>query len=93
MSLQRGIDDAGSPRREPVARRGELLEERRTAAAGVMAVGTLACPACDVPVSPAHTLSPADALACPLCAHAGAVRDFLSLDVPSRPARVTIVVR
>jgi hypothetical protein len=31
-------------------------------------------------------------LACPECSHAGAVRDFLSLAPPTRPARVAVRV-
>jgi hypothetical protein len=58
-----------------------------------MAVGTLACPACDAPVSPGdRPLGPADALACPYCRHTGRVRDFLSLGAPTRPARVVVRV-
>jgi hypothetical protein len=30
---------------------------------------------------------------CPYCRHAAAVRDFLSLSAPTRPARVEIRVR
>jgi hypothetical protein len=37
-------------------------------------------------------VSPADAIACPVCDRAGAVRDFLSLAAPSRPARVEVRV-
>ena len=33
---------------------------------------------------------PADALSCPLCEHAGAVRDFLSMRRPTRPNRVEV---
>lgn len=55
---------------------------------------TLACPACDAPVAPGSApLAPAAPLACPYCRHAAAVRDFLSLTAPSRPARVEVVVR
>jgi hypothetical protein len=68
-------------------------EERRAADAGVLATGTLACPVCDAPVSPGPTpLSPAQGVECPFCAHAGAVREFLTLGEPSRPARVTVRV-
>jgi hypothetical protein len=35
-------------------------------------------------------MSPADPLACPYCAHEGAVRDFLSLGAPTRPAHVDV---
>ena len=56
-----------------------------------LASGTLACPACDAPVMPGpRPLAPADPLGCPYCAHAGAVRDFLSLAPPARPARVVV---
>ena len=59
----------------------------------LLATGTLACPSCDAPVSPGETpLRPADPLACPYCLHAGAVRDFLSLGEPTRPARVSVRV-
>ena len=49
----------------------------------------LACPRCDAPARP---LSPADWIACPFCAHAGAARAFLSLEPPTRPARVVVRV-
>jgi hypothetical protein len=58
-----------------------------------VAVGTLACPACDAPVLPGPgPMHPADALACPLCPQTGRVRDFLSLTTPTRPARVVVRV-
>jgi hypothetical protein len=34
-----------------------------------------------------------DPIACGFCRHAGAVRDFLSLAEPTRPARVVVRVR
>jgi hypothetical protein len=68
-------------------------EERRAADAGVLAAGTLACPACDAPVAPGpDPLSPAQWVGCPFCSHAGAVREFLTLGEPTRPARVTVRV-
>jgi hypothetical protein len=68
-------------------------EERRAGRSGHLATGTLACPACDAPVAlAAGPVSPADAIACPVCDRAGAVRDFLSLAAPSRPARVEVRV-
>jgi hypothetical protein len=74
--------------REPIG----YFEERRTDR-GRLAMGTLACPLCDAPVAPGPVpLSPADAIGCPYCHHAGAVRDFLSLSPPSRPARVVVRV-
>jgi hypothetical protein len=68
-------------------------EERRASRSTVVATGTLACPVCDAPVSPGgRPLAPREPLQCPLCDHAGTVRDFLSLATPARPARVRVVV-
>jgi hypothetical protein len=67
-------------------------EEQRRARATWVASGTLACPRCDAPVAPPPRGRPADPLACPFCAHAAALRDFLSLADPSRPARVEVHV-
>jgi hypothetical protein len=73
--------------RLPAAGEIELRRDRR----GAVATGTLACPRCDVPVALGGArVRPADALACPYCGHGGAVRDFLSLEAPSRLARVTV---
>jgi hypothetical protein len=94
VSLQRGIDGAEPLRFEPVARLDGTYELRRTELPWRLGTGTLACPACDAPVSPGDTpLAPPDLVACPFCSHAGAVRDFLSLSTPTRPARVEIRVR
>ena len=68
------------------------VEERRAVRSGRLAVGSLACPQCDAPVAPDRPLSPADPLTCPFCAHPGAVRDFLSIGEPTRPARVVVTV-
>ena len=68
-------------------------EEIRKSHSTRLAGGTLACPSCDAPVMPIGRMTPADALACPYCSHAGAVRDFLSLGAPTRPARVEVHVR
>lgn len=68
-------------------------EEHRLARSSRLGAGTLACPRCDVPVAlAAGPVSPAAPLGCPYCGHAGAVRDFLSLSTPSRPARVEVRV-
>ena len=68
-------------------------EEIRPAPSSRLATGTLACPSCDAPVAlAAGPASPADPLVCPICEHAGTVRDFLSLAAPSRPARVEVRV-
>jgi hypothetical protein len=72
-------------------RDGIQHEELRQGHAGLLAVGTLACPRCDAPVAPGERpLTPAERIACPYCGHAGAVRDFLSLAAPARPARVEV---
>jgi hypothetical protein len=89
MALHRGIDGPDPVGSGPVAADHEL----RLGRTSVLATGTLACPACDAPVAPAGPLGPADPLGCPYCLHHGAVRDFLSLASPSRPARVTVRVR
>jgi hypothetical protein len=69
-------------------------EEIRPGHSGVIAVGTLACPGCDAPVSPGdRALRVTDAVECPYCGNFGRVRDFLSLAVPTRPARVEIRLR
>jgi len=65
-------------------------EERRVTRSTRIATGTLACPRCDAPVAPAAPLAPSDGLVCPFCLHSGAVRDFLSLAAPTRPARVVV---
>lgn len=92
MSFQRGIDGSEPVRPEPVTRAGGMEEERLAARTSVLAAGTLACPRCDAPVLPSRPLGPAEALSCPYCRHAGAVRDFLSLTAPARPARVQVRV-
>lgn len=72
--------------------RDGLFEERRAIRERPVASGTLACPGCDAPVAPSRALAPAEPLACPFCAHTGAVRDFLTLGSPSRPAHVEVRV-
>jgi hypothetical protein len=80
MSVSRGSDDVAG------------LREIRKVARGRLADGTLACPRCDAPVALAGPAAPADAMQCPYCRHAGHLRDFLSLDAPTRPARVVVRV-
>jgi hypothetical protein len=92
VSLQRGLDGAEPLRPDPVGRLSGTQEERRVTRTSHLAGGTLACPACDAPVAPDGVMLPSDALDCPFCAHGGAVRDFLSLAPPTRPARVTVRV-
>ena len=94
VAAHRGSIDGSEPIRiEPVARVVDLEEHRRATRTALLGTGTLACPACDAPVSPSRPLTPCEPLACPLCDHAGRVRDFLSLASPARPARVAVRVR
>jgi hypothetical protein len=87
VSLFRRPDDRAQPQHRLAGPR----EERHDARSGVVALGTLACPRCDAPVSPGDArLAPSDPIGCPFCAERGAVRDFLSLEVPNRPARVAV---
>jgi len=92
--MQRGAEGAEPIRADAIERVSEPRElELRGDRRNRVASGTLACPACDAPVAPGPTaLAPARPLACPVCGHAGAVRDFLSLATPSRPARVAVRV-
>jgi hypothetical protein len=90
VEFDRGI---GSPDWEPVGRRPGTHEEHRVGRSSTLGAGTLACPSCDLPVAlAAGRAAPADPLGCPFCGHAGAVRDFLSLGAPSRPAHVVVRV-
>jgi hypothetical protein len=81
----------GEPAR-PSGRQGGRHELHQLDRSSVLATGTIACPACDAPVLPAGPVGPADGLTCPFCAHAGAVREFLTLDGSSRPTRVVVRV-
>lgn len=93
MALHGGINPSGPVDPDPVGRRSGPHERRRAVGSRHLAIGTLACPACDAPVAPAPgVMSPSDPLGCGFCDHAAAVRDFLSLAPPSRPARVEVRV-
>ncbi len=83
----------GSWTSDPRDRSGEprLIQQRRSTRTDRLAEATLACARCDAPVAlgpGCHGL--ADELRCPFCGHGGAVRDFLSLGRPTRPARVVL---
>jgi hypothetical protein len=89
MSLFRRADD----NHERVGGLSGPQQEHKVARSSRLAFGTLACPACDAPVSPAPgASSPTTPLACPFCHHAGPLREFLSLAAPTRPARVEVRV-
>jgi hypothetical protein len=88
VTFQRGIDGGDPGRPEPVAGEHEL----RIARTRRLAAGTLACPECDAPIALARPVAPRDRLLCPYCRHAGPTRDFLSLEPPTRPARVVVTV-
>jgi hypothetical protein len=92
VSFGRGIDGPDSAGGEGLHGRATPAREelRRTTRSTRVAAGTLACPECDAPIALAAPVAPAAPLACPFCAHAGAVRDFLSLAPPTRPARVVV---
>jgi hypothetical protein len=93
VEFDRGIDRSGAVPLGPVGRLAGAHDEYRFTHSARLGAGTLACPSCDVPVAlAARRASPAEPLGCPFCGHAGAVRDFLSLSAPSRPARVEVRV-
>ena len=89
MSFQRGLDGSDPVDFDPVGAGIRVHDERRTRTSR-LGVGTLACPHCDAPVALAGPVAPSAALACPYCGHGGAVREFLSLAAPTRPARVVV---
>jgi uncharacterized paraquat-inducible protein A len=92
MAFHRGIDGSDPVRSEPVGGVAGA-HEHRPATRGRLASGTLACPECDAPVALLRgPVAPTDALNCPYCRHTAAVRDFLSLAHPTRPARVAVRV-
>lgn len=95
MATYRGIGDSHQLRLDratPVA--GLREERRRPAASERLGIGSLACNRCDAPVAIGPgPVSPAHPITCPFCNHSGAVRNFLSLSVPTRPARVEVRVR
>ena len=92
MAIHRDLEGSDPVRSEGLSRLDGTHELRRSLTAWTLATGTLACPTCDAPVAPIGTMAPTDPLACPVCAHHGALRDFLSLSEPTRPARVDVRV-
>jgi hypothetical protein len=93
MGLHRGIDGSEPVRAEPVGRLGRVAGDPTVGRVSTLGSGTLACPDCDAPVAIGGApRRPHDALSCPYCGHGGALREFLSLAAPTRPARVEIRV-
>jgi hypothetical protein len=89
VSLHRPSDQG--PPGESVGRLSGTEEIRRIGREAPVATGTLACPSCDAPVGLAERpLTPREALTCGFCAHAGPVRDFLSLGEPTRATHVVV---
>jgi hypothetical protein len=86
MAFHRRID------REPLGTTGGTEELRPSRSTSELAIATMACPECDAPVMPAGRVRPSDHAQCPFCGTAGAVRDFLTLEDPARPARVLVRV-
>jgi hypothetical protein len=68
-------------------------EIRREPRSSQFAVGSLACSACDAPVSPGdEPRLLTDLLVCPFCSHRAPLRQFLTVGQPTRPARVVLRV-
>ncbi len=88
MSFLSGGSWTSDPRRHSDQR---LVEYRRATRGDQLGEATIACPACDAPVAIGPGRLTLDhALRCPFCGRGGAVRDFLSLDRPTRPTRVVL---
>ncbi|MBV8956514.1 MAG: hypothetical protein JO153_14090 [Solirubrobacterales bacterium] len=93
MSFSSGMDGTGRVRWRAITQTaGAHAEERRLAPAGRLGTGTLACSRCDAPVALGGPVSPSAGITCPFCGHGARVRDFLSLALPTRPARVQVRV-
>ena len=93
MSLHRGFDASEPPRPQSAGHLAGTHEERRARRFSRLAAGTLACPDCDAPVAlGGRRMTPAAPLECPFCGHLAPVRNFLSLELPTRPARVVVRV-
>jgi DNA-directed RNA polymerase subunit RPC12/RpoP len=92
VSFLRGIDgDAHNATGTPArwVRPGD--HRRRDARTAQLCEATLACARCDAPIAAgADGLSLTEPLVCPFCDHRAPVRDFLSLALPTRPARVVV---
>jgi hypothetical protein len=91
VALHGDVSGRDPVRPDPVGRMASAHYEHDAVRSAPLATGTLACPRCDAPVAlTAGPVAPSAALDCPFCRHGAAVRDFLSLASPSRPARVQV---
>ena len=92
MSVDGGIEPTqggGSGSRARMA----YVELRRSARSTRLAAGSLSCNRCDAPVAiGTRPISVTDGLTCPFCGHHAAAQEFLSLALPTRPARVVVRV-
>ena len=71
-------------------------EDRRLVRNGVqvLARGSLACPHCALPISPAPKVHPRAPLSCGFCDHTATAAEFLRRDVDDAPANsVALVAR
>lgn len=78
----------------PSARLVRVYDEQRLSnRTSRLGAGSLACPRCDAPVliGP-EARSPDSPTSCPFCDHGAPLREFLSLEQPTRPARVIVRV-
>jgi len=90
MAFGRGIDGGEPARAQPIEARAGAFEVRRAARAFRLPA-TLACPRCDAPVAlGGRAVAFSEQLDCPFCRHLAPLRDFLSLAMPTRPARVEV---
>lgn len=94
MTFQRGIDGSEPLRAQPISVPAGAREIGEASSTLRVACGTLACPRCDAPIGlGGRAASFAEHLHCPFCRHAAALREFLSLAAPTRPARVEVRAR
>ena len=91
MAFQRGIDGSDPVRAQPITAPADWQDERHAARPSRLGPATLACPRCDAPVAlGGRAVKFSEHLDCPFCRHTAPLRDFLSLALPARPARVEI---
>jgi hypothetical protein len=92
VSFARGIGDSGHNTTATAARFiRPAVHLRRDSRTATLCHGTLACARCDAPIATGgDALLLTTRLVCPFCAHRAPLRDFLSLAVPTRPARVAV---